>query len=147
MKWDPTGPGGSLYEWFLNQEKYLKTQITVEYFYPRGKKVVFFFVWSGQSISYGNDMTIEVKLQSELAGLVNANQRSTAQAHDEKKGATAVTVVNNTLKQFGLDGYKNLVQYNPYTLEYWEKVKLASMYGNDWTVGNAISQVAKQTGS
>jgi hypothetical protein len=146
MKWDPTGPGMDLYEWFVTKEEWMKRQITIEYFYSRGKKIVFFFVWSGQSINYGNDMSITVKMQSELAGLVNANQRSTAQAYNEKKGAGPVSVVDKTTKQFGLEKYKDLVQYNPFTLEYWTKVKLATMYGNDWTYGNAISQIAKQTG-
>ena len=146
MKWDPTGPGGALYEWFIGQDEYMKKQITIEYFYSGGKKIVFYFVWSGQSISYGNDMTITVKMQSELAGLVNANLRSTAQAYDEKKGATPIAMVDRAKTQFGLNNYPDIVQYNPASKKYWEKVKMQTAYGNDWTFGNNISQIAKQTG-
>ena len=146
MKWDPTGPGGALYEWFVTKEEYMGKQITVEFFYPRGKKIVFFFVWAGQDISYGNDMTITVKLQSELAGLVNANPRNVAQAHDEKKGTEPVNVVNKLKEQYGVEKYKDIVQYNPFTLEYWKKVKIGTFYANDTTFGAAVNQMAKQTG-
>jgi len=143
MKWDPTGPGGDLYEWFVTQADYMKKQITVEFFYPRGKKIVFYFVWAGQEINYGNDMTITVKLQSELAGLVNANQRNVAQAYNEKKGVTPVAVVDKLKEQYNVGG---LVQYNPLTLEYWRKVRIGTFYANDTTFGAAVVQMAKQTG-
>ena len=146
MSWDPTGPGFGVYEWFVSQEEYLKTQITVEYFYPRGKKVVFFFAWSGQSINYGNDMSVTVKLQSELAGMVNGNIRSTAQAYDEKKGASAVSVLNKTRELYGLDKNKNLVSMNEALAKNWQKVKLKNLYGQDWTFGNHLVSLARQLG-
>lgn len=146
MKWDPTGPGMALYEWFISKPEYMKTQISIEFFYPRGKKIVLFYVWSGQTVNYGNDMSITVKLQSELAGLVNANIRNTAQAYDEKKGATPIVAINKAKTQFGLEKYTDIVQYNKYTEDYLKKVKLLNAYGNDWTFGNNVSQIAKQTG-
>ena len=146
MKWDPTGPGYALYEWFISQPEYMQTTITIEFFYPRGKKITFIFVWSGQSINYGNDMTVTVKMTSELSGLINANQRNTAQAHDEKKGAAALDVYKKAQKQFGLEKFDKLVQFNETSLKYSQKAKLASAYGNDWTFGNNIANIAKQTG-
>jgi hypothetical protein len=146
MKWDPTGPGFAVYEWFISQPEYMKTQITIEYFYPGGKKVVFVFVWSGQSISYGNNMSVTVKMISELAGLINANQRNTAQAYDEKTGASALTVYKKAQKQFGLEKFDKLVQFNEASLAYANKAKITSSYGSDWTFGNNIANIAKQTG-
>ena len=146
LRWDPTGPGFGVYEWFMSKPEYLKTQITVEYFYPRGKKVVFFFAWSGQSISYGNDMSVTVKLQSELAGVVNGNIRSTAQAYDEKKGASAISVLYKTKNLFGLDNNKDLVVINPTLAKNWEKVKIKNVYGQDWTFGNHLVSLARQLG-
>jgi hypothetical protein len=146
MKWDPTGPGFAVYESFINDQEYLKTQITVEYFYPRGKKVVFVFVWSGQTINYGNDMSVTVQMTSELSGLINGNIRSTAQAYDEKTGGAPQDLVNRLQKQFGLEEFKTLVQYNQGTLDYWKKVKILNQYGNDWTFGNAVAALIKQTG-
>jgi len=146
MKWDPTGPGFALYEWFVTKAEYMGKQITIEFFYSGGKKITFFFVWTGQSINYGNDMSVTVKMQSELAGLVNANQRSTALAANENTGVGPVDALATTQKQFGLSDKKDIIQVNPYTLEYWKQAKLATVYGNDWTFGNAISQISKQTG-
>ena len=146
MKWDPTGKGFGVYEWFISKPEYMETQITIEYFYPRGKKVVFVFVWSGQTINYGNDMTVTVNMVSELAGLISGNIRSTAQAYDEKKGAKPEDMIKKLQKQFGLEKFSKLVQYNKGTLEYWKKVKILSQYGNDWTFGNAVAALIKQTG-
>jgi hypothetical protein len=146
MKWDPTGPGFAVYESFINSEEYMNTQITIEYFYPQGKKVVFVFVWSGQSINYGNDMSVTVQMTSELAGLINGIPRSTAQAYDEKKGGEPQDLVKRLQKQFGLEEFTKLVQYNKGTLEYWKKVKILNQYGNDWTFGNAVAALIKQTG-
>lgn len=146
MKWDPTGPGFAVYEWFISKPEYMSTQITIEYFYPQGKKVTFVFVWAGQIINYGNDMTVTVKMVSELAGLVNGNIRSTAQAYDEKKGAKPQDMIKKLQKQFALEKFPKLVQYNKGTLDYWKKVKILDQYGNDWTFGNAVAALIKQTG-
>ena len=146
LNWDPTGPGFGVYEWFVSQPEYLKTQITVEYFYPRGKKVVFFFAWSGQSINYGNDMSVTVKLQSELAGLVNGNVRSTAQAYDEKKGASATSVMDQAKELYGLEKNKELVAMNKELAKNWQKVKIKNVYGQDWTFGNHLVNLARQLG-
>lgn len=146
FKWDPTGLGMKVYESFVLDKAQMETNITVEFFYPRGKKITFFFVWSGQSISYGNDMVITVKLQSKLSGLVNANQRNVAQAYDEKKGATPVSFLDRLSKQYGLEENNKLIGYNEYSVQHLEKVKLSNMYGNDMTFGNAVGQITKQTG-
>ena len=146
MKWDPTGPGFAVYESFIGDKDKIKTQITIEYFYPQGKKVTFIFLWAGQSINYGNDMAVTVKMVSELAGLVNGNIRSTAQAYDEKKGAAPEVFVEKLKKQFAMEKYPKIIQYNKATLEYWKKVKLLNQYGNDWTFGNAVATLVKQTG-
>lgn len=146
MKWDPTGPGMAVYESFISSEEFMKTQITIEYFYPRGKKIVFVFVWSGQSISYGNDMSITVKMTSELSGLINANIRNTAQAYDEKKGGAILDAYKRAQKQFGLEKFDKLLQFNQLSLDYAKKAKITSAYGTDWTFGNNVANFAKQTG-
>jgi hypothetical protein len=143
FKWDPTGPGMTLYESFVTNKELMKKNITIEYFYPRQKKVVFYFVWSGQSINYGNDMSITVKLQSRLAGRVNANQRNVAQAYEEKKGKAAPGVYNKLEKQFGLE---NVISWNKYALDHNKMVMVETLYANDTTFGSAAAQIAKQTG-
>ena len=146
MKWDPTGPGMAVYESFISSEEYMLTQITIEIFYPRGKSIVFPFIWTGQTISYGNDMSIIVKMQSELAGLINATIRSTAQA-DGDKGMSAMSMIERAKKQFGLEGYKNLVRYTDRAKKDLERAKLLTSYGNEWTFGANIANIGTQTGN
>ena len=144
MKWDPTGPGYALYEKFI--EENISQQISIEFFYTRGKKITFFFVWSGHRINYGNNMEVTVKMQSELAGLINANPRSTAQAGEEEAGMSPTEMVEKAKEQFGLTSQEDFVQYSPATLKSFEKIKLLNGYGKDWTFGNNVAQIAKQTG-
>jgi hypothetical protein len=143
FKWDPTGPGMEVYEFFVTNKEYMEKYITVEFFYPQRKRVPFFFVWAGQSINYGNDMTITVKLQSKLSGLVNANQRNVAQAYNEKKGATPIASIDRAQTQYGLS---NVIDYNDYTLQHLKTVKFENVYANDSTFGSIVGQIAKQTG-
>lgn len=144
MKWNPTGPAMAVYEYLV--KNYMNRAIVIEFFFSQaqGKTMPLIYMWSGQSINYGNDMSITVKMVSELAGKVNANIRSTAQAYDEKKGADPLTVLNRSAKQYAVDS--SIFKFNEGTLEYWKVARLANMYGNDWTLGNNASQVAKQTG-
>jgi hypothetical protein len=91
-------------------------------------------------------MSVSVKMVSELAGLINANLRNTAQAYDEKKCAASLDVYKRAQKQFGLEKYEKLLQFNEFSLQYAKKAKLISAYGSDWTFGNNIANIAKQTG-
>jgi len=147
MRWNPTGPGMTVYESFLSNKDLMATQIVIEYFYPNGKRLPLFFVWSGQSIAYGNDMSVTVKMQSELAGLINANIRNIAQADDSKKGVNGVELVNYAQKQFGLDKYKDLVTYQDEALRGMEKAKFQTNYANDSTFGAQVSNIAQQNGN
>lgn len=146
MKWDPTGKGFAVYESFLMSKELMSSQIVIEFFYPNGKKLVLYYVWSGQSIAYGNDMTITVKMQSELAGQINSNQRSIAQADTTNKGISGIQVLDYTTKQFGLEDKKNLITYNETAKKSLEKAKYATNYGTDTTFGAQLSNIAQQTG-
>jgi len=147
MKWDPTAKGFAAYEFFVQNEEYMKKQISVEFFYPQGKKIVFMFVWAGQSINYGNDMTITVKMTSELGGIVNANLRNTAQAHDEEKGIKFLDAMKKNQKQFGLDEFPDLLKFSTAAEEYANKATAISIYGSDMTFGSSTANIAKQMGA
>lgn len=147
MKWDPTGKGMTVYQSFLNNPDLMATQIVIEYFYSDGKRLPLFFVWTGQQITYGNDMTVTVKMQSELAGLINANLRNIAKADTSNKGINAVQLLENSQKQFGLERNRGLIRYNESALKDMTKAKLATNYATDTTFGAQISQIAQQTGN
>ena len=147
MKWDPTAKGFAAYEFFVQNEEFMKKQISVEFFYPKGKKIVFMFVWAGQTINYGNDMTVTVKMISELGGLINANLRNTAQAHDEDKGVKFLDAMKKNQKQFGLDGFPDLLKFSKSAEEYANKATTVSVYGSDVTFGSSTANIAKQMGA
>jgi hypothetical protein len=147
MKWDPTGRGMAVYESFLNNPDLMATQIVIEYFYPGGKRLPLVFVWTGQQISYGNDMTVIVKMQSELAGLINANLRNIAKADVSDKGINAIQLLENSQKQFGLEKNQGLIRYNESAKKDMTKAKLATNYATDTTFGAQVSQIAQQTGN
>jgi hypothetical protein len=145
MKWDPTGPGFSLYESFISNAEYMQSRIFIDFFYPQGKRIRMAFVWSGQSISYGNDMTVTVKMRTELDGLINGNIRSTAQAHDEKKGESYLNAIKKLQVQYGIQ--QDLVRYEPKAKTSMEKATLQNAYGNDQTYGGAVANVVQQNGN
>ena len=144
FKWDPTGPGYAAYEYFISTPEYVQGRLSIEFFYPRGKKFITYWRWSGQSINYGNDMSVTVKLQSELSGLVNANLRNTAQAYDEEKGAEMTQVYSKLTEQYGMPS--EILKFSKVAEEQMQKVKLLNVYGNDQTFGASVSNLAKQAG-
>jgi hypothetical protein len=125
----------------------MKKTITVEFFYPDGKKIVFVFVWAGQYINYGNNMEVTVKLVSELAGLINADIRSTAQAHDEEKGSKFADAMKKTQKQYGLEDSTSLIKFSKPAEEYANTATLISGYGTDSTFAANVANTAKQMGA
>lgn len=147
MKWDPTGPGFSVYEQLVSDQNYMQSIIYIEFFYLRGKRIKFAFVWSGQSVNYGNDMSVTVMMVSELAGLINWNVRNSAQAFDEKKGGSFLDSINRGIKQFGVP--PSIVKYNEVAKKDLEKAKLTANYsgGNDQTFGAFVSSTVEQNGN
>ena len=145
MKWDPTGPGFALYESFISNPEYMKSRIFIDFFYAGGKRIRMAFVWSGQSISYGNDMTVTVKMKTELDGLINGNIRNNAQSHDEKKGESYLNAIKKLQVQYGIQ--QDLVRYEPKAKTSMEKATLQNAYGNDQTYGGAVANVVQQNGN
>ena len=145
MKWDPTGPGFSLYESFISNEEYMKSRIFIDFFYPRGKRMRLAFVWSGQSISYGNDMSVKVKMKTELDGQINANIRSNGQAHDEKKGESYLNAMSKIRQQYGVEA--DFVKYEPKAKTSMAKATIKNAYGSDQTYAAAIANLVKQNGN
>jgi len=145
MKWDPTGPGFALYESFISNEEYMKSRIFIDFFYAGGKRIRFAFVWAGQSISYGNNMSVTVKLKTELDGLVNANIRNTTQAYDEKEGETFLNAVEKSKEQYGIK--EDLIGYEPKAKESMEKATLQNAYGSDQTYAASVANLAQQNGN
>ena len=142
MKWNPTGKAFAVYEKLI-QKNYNKT-ITVRFYYLTGKSITFAFVWAGQTENYGQDMSIEVKLASELDGLILPNIKSIAQA--DEKGVSIKAAVAELEKFYGVDGL-NLVQYYPGVEKDLQKPLIKSNYSEGSSFSAAIENVAQQNGN
>ena len=146
MKWDPTGPGFAVYEKFISDEKYLTSRILVDILYFGGKKLRLAFVWGGQSINYGNDMSVTVMLKTELDGLINSNIRNVAQAYDEKEGGTGIDSINKGIQQYKIPN-QDLVRYSERAKKDLEKMKILTNYAQDQTFGAFVSNTVQQNGN
>jgi hypothetical protein len=125
----------------------MKTRIYIDFFYPGSKRLRMAFVWAGQSINYGNDMSVTVKLLSELSGIVAANIRSVTQAYDEKKGATFIDSINRGIKQYALPSAQ-ILRYTEKAKKDLERAKLISNYGGaDQTFGAFLSRTVQENGN
>ena len=142
MRWNPTGAAFKVYENLL--ETSINKTITVRYYYLNGRSITFSFVWSGQTEIYGKEMSLEVKLASELDGLVNANIKSTAQASDQ--GSSPLTNLSQLNYTFGVDKY-DLVKITPQTQENLKTTKVLSNYSEGTNYLDSVKNLFEQTGS
>ena len=144
FNWNPTGPAMAVYEKFVGDSDKMKEQIVIRFFYANGKSIGFKYVWSGQEINYGVDMSVTVKLRSELDGVVNAGLRSYAQAYD--KPADVQSAISKLEKQFGVDSY-GLVKYTSQANEDLKKAKVENAYASDIVFSSALSNLIKANGN
>ena len=144
LQWNPSGPAVEAYQKFV--EKDITSQITIRFFYPNGKSIGFVFVWSGQSISYGTDMGIEVKLRSELDGVINAGLRSFAQANEKDSAAPMTSAISKLEKQFGVDDLK-LIQYTEQATQDLTKAKVENAYASNIVFTSALTNMVESNGN
>jgi hypothetical protein len=142
FKWNPSGQAFKVYENFVNNS--IKEVIGIKFYYAEGRSIEFSFVWAGHQIVYGNDMTVTVKLRSELDGLVNSIPRNVAQAHD--KGVSYLDAAKKTEKQFAVDSY-NMVRYEDKAKTDMQKAKLNTVYQEDQTFASTLANLAQQNGN
>jgi hypothetical protein len=143
FKWNPSGPAYAVYERLIGDEEQLQKIIFVDFYYSGGKRLRLAFVWAGQSISYGNDMTVTVVLRSELDGLINSNIRNVAQAYN--KGETFLNSLTKAAKQY--DVPLSIIRYNDVAKQDLEKAKLLTNYGQDQTFGAFVANTVQQNGN
>jgi len=142
LSWNPTGAAYKIYEDFITN--HVDEQIVIEFYYAGGKKIAFFFIWTGQTISYGNDMSVRLTLASETVGLVNAVQRAHAIVADtpisHKQSLTKVA------RQFSIqDGLK--IEYEQKASEDMDSSTLNNMYGQSQTAASAIQSLVTTGGN
>ena len=145
FKWNPSGAAWNVYQKFVSDQEKIKDQIVIRFFYANGKSIPFVFVWAGQRFSYGNDMSVDVTLKTELDGFTNATIRSIAQAYD--KDTKFTDAAKKVQKQYGLDEYKKLIRFSKQAEKDMDKATLKTYYAKDVTFGSAVSNLAEQNGN
>jgi len=145
IKWNPSGAAWNVYEKFVSSKEKIQEQIVIRFFYANGKSIPFVFVWIGQDFSYGNDMSVNVKLASELEGFTNANIRSIAQAYD--KDTKFTNAAERLKKQYGLEEYKKLIRMSKQAEKDMGKATLKNYYAKETTFGSAVSNLVNQNGN
>jgi len=143
LKWNPSGAAYAEYERLIGNEEQLQKIIFIDFYYSGGKRLRLAFVWAGQNISYGNDMTVNIVLKSELDGLINSNIRNVAQAYD--KGESFINSVTKAAKQYNVP--LSIVRYNDVAKQDLEKAKLSTNYGQDQTFGAFVANTVQQNGN
>jgi hypothetical protein len=143
FQWNASGPGFQVYQEFISDKTKIQEEIVIRFFYANGKSIPFFFVWSGQRVRYGTDMSVSVILKTTMDGRINANPRSIAQPNDEPK--SILDHVSWTTDQFGMA--QDLVNFSEEAQDNLKKAKLNSYYGKDISFGKAIDHLVKQNGN
>jgi hypothetical protein len=141
VNWNPSGKAYKVYENLVTNN--IKDIITTRFYYVGGKSITFSWVWSGQAVSFGNDMSVKINLTSTLAGLVNSNQRNVNQVYD--KPSTGLAASQSLPNLYGVD--PNIVVYNKVAEKDMGKYKINNHYAKDSTFGSAINNIAQQNGN
>ena len=145
LSWNPSGAAWNIYQKFVSDKEKIQEQVVVRFFYANGKSIPFVFVWAGQQFSYGNDMSVQVTLKTELDGFTNATIRSIAQAYD--KDTKFTNAAERLKKQYGLDEYKKLIRMSKQAEKDMGEATLKNYYAKDVTFGAAVANLAEQNGN
>ena len=142
MMWSPAGAAFKVYEYCL--ENLMKESITTRFYYDNGKSITLWWIWSGQAIMYGNDMSIRISLSSKLAGLANGTIRSVAVNHSIKP-SKKISAVKKLATVYDID--PKLVSLTPCAMRDMERATFNNYYAKDASFGAAVVNFATENGN
>ena len=142
MMWSPAGAAFKVYEYCL--ENLMKETITTRFYYDNGKSITFWWIWSGQAITYGNEMATRVSLSSKLAGMANGTIRSVAVNHSIKPSKKS-SGLKKLGEVFSID--PKLVSLSPCAFKDMEKATFNNYYAKDASFGAAVVNFAGENGN
>jgi len=143
FQWNPSGPAFKVYESFITDR--ISEPITIRFYYANGKGFTFTTSWvfAGQNISYGNNMSIQIKVTSANAGQINSNQRATTSAPDSP--ITHKQAIEDLTGKFKLTD-KVKIQYEKVAEEYLSTATLNSFYSNSQNYSSTLGNLVWSTG-
>ena len=142
MMWSPAGAAFKVYEYCL--ENLMTEDITTRFYYDNGKSITFWWVWSGQSTTFGNEMSVRISLSSKLAGIANGTIRSVAVSHSINPSKK-----NQAFKKLATvyDIDPKLVSLTPCAMKDMEKATFNNFYAKDASFGAAVVNFAGENGN
>lgn len=142
MMWSPAGAAFKVYEYCL--QNLMTKDITTRFYYDNGKSITFWWIWSGQSTTFGNDMSIRVSLSSKLAGIANGTIRSVAVNHSIKP-SKKVNAIKKLATVYDID--PKLVSLTPCAMKDMERATFNNYYAKDSSFGAAVVNFAAENGN
>lgn len=143
MEWEPTGPAFKVYEDFIKTK--LQEQIVVKFYYLGGRSIPMYFVWAGQTITYGTDMKIVIDLKSELDGMVNATPRSTSSANKDEKSIDKLSQTTNLAKQHNIN--PELLRLSDTAKKDMSEASIKAMHTTNQTYAEAVNNLVQSNGN
>ena len=142
MMWAPTQGAYEVYEDLVNN--HTDKQIVTSFGYLGTKKVSFVWMWSGQSYTYGNTMSLRVTFFSELSGLINATVRSVNNNQDTTM--SMLSAIQKTEKLYEVDKLK-IVKYTTKAAKDLQTNKINNQYGREQSFVSAINNIVQENGN
>ena len=142
MMWSPAGAAFKVYEYCITN--LMDKELTTRFYYDNGKSITFKWVWCGQTIMYGNDMTVRVSLSSKLAGMANGTIRSVSISNSDKP-ANKLGAMEKLPKFYGID--PKLVTYSPCVGRDLAKATFNNYNAKDQSFGAAVAEFAGSNGN
>jgi hypothetical protein len=142
MMWSPAGAAFKAYEYCL--ENLMTEDITTRFYYDNGKSITFKWIWSGQAVTYGNDMSVRVSLSTKLAGVANGTIRSVAVNHSIKPSKKS-QAIKKLATVYDID--PKLVSLTPCAMKDMDKATFNNYYAKDASFGAAVVNFASENGN
>lgn len=142
MKWNPCAQAYDEYENKFLKDK-INAPIQITFYYINGRSITFQFIWAGHQITYGTSMQLEVTLATELDGLINGNQRSTAQASEAP--ITYKQGIGKAAEQFNVAN--DIILYTEQASKDTDKATFQNTYGEDITFFEKVQQLGQANGN
>jgi hypothetical protein len=142
MMWSPAGSAYKVYEYCITN--LMDKIISIRFYYDNGKSIVLNWVWCGQSISFGNDMSIKVNLASKLSGTANGTIRSVNISNTDKP-ASKESGLKKLPEKYGVDA--KTVTLSKCAQRDMKKATFNNYAQNNSSFGSSVVKFAGENGN
>ena len=142
MAWSPIGAAYKVYEYCITN--LMEKTISTRFYYDNGKTITLNWVWCGQNISFGNDMSIKVNLAAKISGIANGTIRSVNISNADKP-ASKTSGLKKLPEKYGVDA--KTVTLSPCAKRSMDKATFNNHAQNNSSFGSAVVKFAGENGN